>query len=375
MSVEEAAAPQAEPEALSAPAPPTESGSRGGGLVVLLMIGLVVSAGIAVALAAQLSSAGMEAGVLSARHRTELAAKDAELARLAREQERMTGQLRQSFATNKTLLKERDELKLKVDAFQGSLAPGGRSALAGSRLPPMGAIPLEVPPVSIKPLPVGPAPAGSAGLTLRDGGRLLVQRPDGFYQLQKLPSNYEAALGKDGLRVSGLPRLLARIAAPVDGLFKLVFPVKAVLETNRPAFNWTAAPEAGSKYQVTVTADDGRVASRSGWVEGLTWTPPEPLARGKVYRWTVRVLAGDGAEPKDRAPDDAIPFAVVGEDELRKLERVRKDSPDSPLLLGLAHAEAGLVPPAIEHLQKLRQQNPTSPLPDALLLQIRRATS
>jgi hypothetical protein len=344
-------------------------------LVVLLMIGLVVSAGIAVALAAQLQSAGVESGVNLARHRTELAAKDAEIGRLSSEQARMTGQLRQSFAANKTLLKEKDELKQKVDAFQGSLAPGGRSALTGARLPSMGAIPLEVPSVAIKPLPVGPAPSGSAGLTLRDGGRLLVQRTDGFYQLQKLPSNYEAALGKNGLRVSGLPRLLARIAAPADGLFKPVFPVKSVLETSRPAFNWTAAPEAGSKYQVSVTADDGRVAARSGWVEGLTWTPPEPLARGKVYRWTVRVLSGDGAEPKDRAPDDAIPLAVVGEDELRKLERVRKDSPDSPLLLGLAHAEAGLVPPAIDHLQKLRQQNPGSPLPEALLMQIRRATS
>jgi hypothetical protein len=78
----------------------------------------------------------------------------------------------------------------------------------------------------------------------------------------------------------GTPALLA----PADG---------ALLDTDRPALEWSAVPEA-TGYRLVVAAGSLIVdAVIDVVVAETTYTPPEPLETGD-YIWRVRALAEDG---------------------------------------------------------------------------------
>jgi hypothetical protein len=300
-------------------------------------------------------------------HKADLAGTRAEIDRLKSEQARINTQLKKAFDSNRALLKERDTLAKTLKEIQEGFASGGRPVLGG-RLPdifPGG----SVEPVTVRPLIPG---ASDEAPTLRDGGRLLVQRSDGFYVLDRLPSSYQAALGPRGIRVSGLPSLLAKLPAPPAGLFELVSPVGEVVEATRPRFSWKSAGP-GAKHQVIVLNEAGVEIAKSPWIEGDSWTSDVSLPRGKIARWKMMVLLGEGQEAKPRAEGDGAAFAVTGEEETQKLEKVRKEASNSHLLLALASAEAGLIAEAERHLATLQKANPKSPIPAGIRSQIVKA--
>lgn len=146
--------------------------------------------------------------------------------------------------------------------------------------------------------------------------------------------------------------------------FQLTAPVGVVVESTRPLFQWEALPGA-RQYQVRVFDQEFHPVANSARISDTSWIPDRDLARSKVYVWSVIALK-DGQEIE--APAPPLPearFQVLDASTLQEIQTLR--AAGSHLLLGLACANAGLIPEAQREFQILLEQNPDSPLAKSLL--------
>lgn len=127
-------------------------------------------------------------------------------------------------------------------------------------------------------------------------------------------------------------------------------PAGVVVETARPAFQWTAPNNARSV--VTIFAGEDEVA-RSGELSAHTWTPKSDLPRGVLYTWQVELNAGDDIVIVPSPPAPPARFLVLDAATLAALDEARRAHGDDPLLLGLLYARAGLVSDARETLVRV----------------------
>jgi anti-sigma factor RsiW len=181
-------------------------------------------------------------------------------------------------------------------------------------------------------------------------------------QQVKKPSAIAGLIGKPGTLLGGNNN-----AAP----FALLSPVGTVIQTARPTLRWQALSGATS-YAVTIVDDaDNEEAAKGESLSGTEWTLPQPLPRGRVYRWYV-VAHKDGAEIQSPSKSGAVvKFRVLEQKKADELERARQKYANSHLTLGILYAQAGLLDDAEREFQALAEANPNLPVAQKLLQSVK----
>jgi len=149
--------------------------------------------------------------------------------------------------------------------------------------------------------------------------------------------------------------------------FKLIFPSRAVIVSDRPALKWERVSGASS-YRVYVKNSAGQEMARSEELpsERTEWLLPAPLKRGEIYDWTV-VAVVDGKEiasPGPSAPE--MKFQVLSARNLQQLSQLKKTG--SNLALGVFYSREGMIPGAEREFQALVRENPDSVVAKKLLV-------
>lgn len=149
-------------------------------------------------------------------------------------------------------------------------------------------------------------------------------------------------------------------------------PVGVVLETPRPTLRWKALPSATS-YVVTINepAANFREAAVSPKLTKPLWTVPTALPRGRLYTWQVTATL-NGREVTAPAPSTPeAKFRVLTAAQAEELAQGRQTYAGQHLPLGLLYARLGLLAEAEHEFQALAQANPSVPVVQKLLGEIR----
>ena len=227
------------------------------------------------------------------------------------------------------------------------------------------------------------AQAAPIVLALNDGGEQITLDAQGnLAGLEQLPEQVRRQI-KATLITQQLarPAVLADLnrqpstllgAADNNGLpFRLIAPLGAVVESDRPSFRWQSLAGAET-YIVTVTDNSLNEVASSGPLSATTWRMPQPLARGVTYSWQVTARRQDGQTvTSPMLPAPQAKFQVLARARLDELQRVRSAYPDSHLSLGVLYAQAGLLDEAMREFQALVRANPQSPVARKLLRSVR----
>lgn len=224
---------------------------------------------------------------------------------------------------------------------------------------------------SVMPVPRTPAPEPAPLLAqLNDGGgQITLDQQGKLTGLDNLPPAYQQ-LVKDALTAQRLERPgtltgLNRRGSSLMGedeqgqRFALQSPVGKVVFSAQPVFRWTPLAGAAS-YVVEVYDEQFNLVTKSVASKQTAWTPPQPLARGRLYAWQVKA-SQDGQEiiaPKP--PATQARFRVLAQAQADELARVRRTHSNAHLLLGLLYAQAGLLDEAEKELRSLQAANPNA---------------
>ncbi|HEX7318005.1 MAG TPA: zf-HC2 domain-containing protein [Pyrinomonadaceae bacterium] len=240
--------------------------------------------------------------------------------------------------------------------------------------------PAASPTPDMTPLP-SPTPAPQPS-TLNDGGQVVTLAANGGVEgLGRLAPEDERAVARALAtgRVE-LPAGLAELArgdgslmgqTPAARSFEIKGPAGVVVRDARPAFSWKTI-EGADSYVVTIYKAGYEEVATSPRLTANTWTPPQALARGRVYSWEV--AAFDGGQRIARAPAPPASearFQVLGEREARQLEATLARHPSSHLVRGTAYARAGLLADAEREFRTLLRSNPRSRIARRLLNSLR----
>lgn len=139
----------------------------------------------------------------------------------------------------------------------------------------------------------------------------------------------------------------------------VVSPAASVIDDLQPRFRWTGTQ--ADTYEVQVY-EDGKLIVRSEGQSDTVWVSPQPLARGKTYRWQVIARRGGQSLIIPTPPAPPAIFRVLGEKEHDQLARAAARHSGDDLVLGVLYARFGLLDQAREHLRKAGATNLASSL-------------
>lgn len=220
----------------------------------------------------------------------------------------------------------------------------------------------------------------SPRLTLLDGGRRVVLRASGALSgLDELSAEERTMIaqtlltgelpdpGIADLIVGEPPRLrapdpLETRPHPTIGLLE---PPASVIISTLPIFRW--APEravTGWMVELAQVGGGRKLTSPVLIPSTHRWQPAEALRRGTTWRATLR-----GRTQKRELVSSPRKFRILGERELLWLEDLRRKT-SSHLARGLAYARLGLIPEAINELERLDADNPDNILIKRFLLRL-----
>lgn len=224
------------------------------------------------------------------------------------------------------------------------------------------------------------AAESQALVALNDGGGRIVLDAQGNVSGIQTAPGYDQAV-KDALRTERvkLPASLREIRSQSGTLmgggqteFSVRAPVGIVIETDRPAFRWTAL-DGGASYTVTVYDSNLNKVAESGPLTSTEWTLPSALARGRIYIWQVRATK-DGQQVVAPSPAAGrAKFKVLEQSKIDQIALSRRSGVKSHLVLGLLYADAGLLSEAEQEFNALLAANPDSPTARKLLQSVRQA--
>jgi hypothetical protein len=162
--------------------------------------------------------------------------------------------------------------------------------------------------------------------------------------------------------------LLGQPSGPVP--FQIISPIRTWVESVRPTFKWTKAAEA-TGYVVHVIVDDGTQdeAATSPVIIPATdattcqWVPAEStaLSPGKRYRWYVTATIKDQEVDAPGIQQAQAKFALLNEQEIARLNTLRKSVQGDRLLDGLLNLNAGLLDDAQHEFEYLLADPGQSP--------------
>jgi len=263
-------------------------------------------------------------------------------------------------------LKRRSEnLRAKEAQASPALAPDNRAANDLSPLPTPNESPVENPDSSAAIIALN----DRAGVVKLDNGGNLSGLDD-----VPAPTRDDIAKALLSERIAR-PAILKDLAGKENALrgsenaqpFKLIFPSRAVIVSDRPALKWGRVAGASS-YRVYVRDSAGQEMARSEELpsERTEWLLPKPLKRGETYVWTV-VAVVDGKEIASPAPSaPEMKFQVLSTGKLQQLTQLKKTG--SNLALGVFYSREGMFPGAEREFQALVRENPGSVVAKKLLV-------
>ena len=164
------------------------------------------------------------------------------------------------------------------------------------------------------------------------------------------------------------PRVLDALRTPTGTLmgtrtatveFAAVRPQAVVVDSERPAFEWTSAAQ-GAEYRVSVYDEAFGPVATSGWLRGTQWTMVRPLARGKAYTWQVTARVGGRETTVPAPPQPEARFRVTSIEQNTQLAELRKRAGDSHVALAVLLADAGVLDEAERELTLASAANPGS---------------
>ena len=201
------------------------------------------------------------------------------------------------------------------------------------------------------------------GQSVRDRGPAVVD-PSG---LAALPADAQdrvrAALAAGSVPLPAPIAALAGRREPLMGPpgppapFRVTGPVATAVAGDRPELAWEPLAGAG-EYTVTIADEQGRPIGAGVRVRGTTFTPAEPLARGRVFTWQVSAQAGSRVLVAPAPPAPPARFAVLDAATAARLAQLEREHADAHVLLGILYAQAGVVADARRHLQAVPPTDP-----------------
>ncbi|MDX2031245.1 MAG: hypothetical protein SF339_11270 [Blastocatellia bacterium] len=171
-----------------------------------------------------------------------------------------------------------------------------------------------------------------------------------------------AALTADSITLMGEPNAPAAV--------RLLEPVGVILQDSRPVFRWEPI-EGAERYIVSVLDADFNAVATSEPLTQPSWRPERALPRGKRYVWQVTAQVGARQISSASASMPESRFHVLSRSKQEALARRLDQYAQSSLLRGLLYAQAGLFADAEREFRRLAQENPDSPLAQALLREVR----
>jgi hypothetical protein len=227
--------------------------------------------------------------------------------------------------------------------------------------------------------PLTPLENASAVAVLKDeSGTVAVDKAGNVSGLDEIPLNTRQEIGETLLAENiKAPSTRAELAGgPIvlrgrdnSPTFRLRFPARTVIISDRPSFEWEKLAGATS-YRVSVGDLKGHELAKSEELSAdqMTWTPPTSLKRGEIYVWEVEATI-DGKKvvsPGTSAPQ--MKFKVLSASSTQELEQLLRAR--SHLALGVFYAREGMVAEAEHEFQILVHENPRSLVLRKLLNQI-----
>jgi hypothetical protein len=230
-------------------------------------------------------------------------------------------------------------------------------------------------------LRTGNAPAARVGVSriavppvasLRDGGRVISLDPSGKVHgldgISALGQSQIAEVLRSGtIALAPSEPDLSRsretlLGAPADtSVLTPETPAGIVVASDRPAFRWHA-PGNARDFRIAIYDANFEVIETSPALQGEVWLSAKPLPRGKVFSWTVSALVGRERVTVPHAPDPEAKFRIATTAEASEMDTVRKAVPTSDLRIAITAARLGFRDEARDALDRVRAQNPASPL-------------
>jgi hypothetical protein len=219
----------------------------------------------------------------------------------------------------------------------------------------------------------------SAVVALIDGQRTVTVAGTGSISgLENIPSetqrNVTEALLAQNIEKPEIAKALSpssvTLRGPSSGQpFKLLFPGRTVIVSDRPLFEWEKLPGA-TAYRVIVGDMRGHEVATSEDLspDRISWSSPKPLTRGEIYAWNVIAIVNGKKIVSPGASASEMKFKVLSTSSAQELEQLQKAG--SHLALGVFYAREGMSGEAEREFQILAKQNPNSPLPKKFLKQI-----
>ncbi len=188
------------------------------------------------------------------------------------------------------------------------------------------------------------APAVAIAASLLLAGLLSPWLLDRGTALREVPDEFRGAvnLALASGRFARYPAL-ARLAEPAPTLaapptpssgdsapaLPSLDPAGTSVREARPTFRWPEQPGA-LQYEVMVAAPGESIVAESGPLAGTEWVPAEPLPRGVVLTWQVRVTTAEGERvlPPPEAPRARIAILDQGEEEALDRDLARAGGSD-----------------------------------------------
>lgn len=153
----------------------------------------------------------------------------------------------------------------------------------------------------------------------------------------------------------GTPEQQRAAGETPDHLPRLLAPVGAVVESDRPLFRWSDA----TTVRVQIFDREYQLVAESPRLYGTSWQPPSRLPRGAMYRWQLAVQQANGDEAIAPAPPAvAARFRVLDAHAFEALNAARKSG--STLEAGLICMREGLVEEGARLLSQHAQEHPES---------------
>ena len=220
--------------------------------------------------------------------------------------------------------------------------------------------------------------AGTVAVVNDGLGTVTVDKAGNVSGLDEIPQNTRQEIGEalvaETIKASATQTELAGgpivLRGPGNGpTFKLLSPVRAVIISDRPSFEWAKLTGATS-YRVSVGDLEGHEITKSEELSAdqMTWTPPTPLKRGEIYVWEVEATVDGKKIVSLGTSAPQMKFKILSVSSAQELEQLKKAR--SHLALAIFYAREGMVVEAEREFQILIRDNPSSQVLKKLLRKI-----
>ena len=218
--------------------------------------------------------------------------------------------------------------------------------------------------------PAAAPPKPAALVEIRDAGGSIALRADHALEVPpSIPATdrdlLAQVLEKGTLAVAPIPADVQTKNGTLLGpstadAFAPLAPLGVITVSDRPEFRWQAIAAGAEWYCVQVYDSSFNEVASSGRISQTSWTPAQPLPRGRLYQWQISARTAGREIHVPTPPAREARFRVLDAAAAARIESARAAAPVSHLLVAALCAPAGLRDEARAALDRLAADNPSS---------------